>query len=112
MASQFVSGTYRSYKAGTAKILEWLFENATKCGYGVQTEEDDDGMGASLEIEKTSTPKSKSKPKPKPKGKKGKGSKAKGSGKAKAKKILIIAENAGPSSVPLKDFILLAETSE
>ncbi|TVY20665.1 hypothetical protein LARI1_G001186 [Lachnellula arida] len=102
MASQFVSGTYQSYKAGTRKVLHWLYENALKCGYVVEQGED------SEEGEGTAPAKPTKKAKPKPKSKKGKGSKAKGSGKAKSKNTSA-STGASPKYVTVNEFPALAE---
>ncbi|TVY35480.1 hypothetical protein LSUB1_G004598 [Lachnellula subtilissima] len=102
MASQFVSGTYQSYKAGTGKVLYWLYENAQKCGYGVeQTEDSEEGEGEA----QAKPPK---KAKPKPKSKKGKGSKAKGSGKAKSKNTSA-STGGSPKYVTVNELSALAE---
>lgn len=105
MASQFVSGTYQSYKAGTRKVLHWLYENASKCGYGVEQGED------SEEEDGAAPTKPSKKAKPKPKSKKGKGSKAKGSGKAKSKNTSA-STGTSPKFVTVKEFPALAEASK
>lgn len=69
--SSRIPSTYRLYKNGTTKILNWLYENAVKCGYSV----DEDGSDGE---EDERGAKKKRKPKVKGKGKKGHGSKAKG----------------------------------
>ncbi|TVY48092.1 hypothetical protein LOCC1_G002056 [Lachnellula occidentalis] len=102
MASQFVSGTYQSYKVGTGKVLHWLYENALKCGYGVeQTEDSEEGDGEAHA-------KASKKAKPKPKPKKGKGNKAKGSGKAKPKNTNA-STGASPKYVTVNELPALAE---
>lgn len=102
-----MSGTYKSYKAGTGKVLHWLYENALKCGYGVEQTEDSAGEG---EGDETGTSELKKKSKPKRKSKKGKGSKAKGSGKAKSKKP--DASASALNYVGVKEFPALAEASK
>jgi hypothetical protein len=98
MASQFVSGTYRSYKTGTSKILNWLYENAQKCGYGAEPA-DDEG-GPSISESKDSLPK--------PKGKKHRRG---GKGKKKAESKQPDTSGA-PKHVPVKEFTALAEASK
>jgi hypothetical protein len=39
MASTIVSSTYQTYKAGTQRVLYWLYENALKSGYGLNPTE-------------------------------------------------------------------------
>jgi len=99
MASQFVSGTYQSYKAGTGKVLNWLYENALKCGYGEeQTEEGDEGEEG--ENETNTGPEKKLKPKPK------------SSGKAKSKKAGTPVARSTPKYFGVKEFSALAEASK
>jgi hypothetical protein len=104
MASSFIAGAYQSYKAGTGKVLHWLYENAVKCGY--EWEQTDDGGDGNP---KPST-EPKKRPEPEPKSKKGKGSKAKGSGQAKSKKASTASESTRYVSV--NELPALAETSK
>ena len=91
MATQYVSGTYQSYKAGTGKVLRWLYENALKCGYSAKQTEDGEGEEASSKGNLRSN-------------KKGKGNKSNAGASAKA--------GSAPKYVPVAEFTALAEAGK
>ncbi|EPE36917.1 hypothetical protein GLAREA_09080 [Glarea lozoyensis ATCC 20868] len=105
MASNIVPGTYQTYKAGTEKVLNWLYENAVECGHcleqenvDIKTEEEGERRGGQNKKSKLT-----------PKRKNGKGSKAKGSGKAKSKKKNMAAD-ATTIFITVNEYISLAES--
>ncbi|KAL2071993.1 hypothetical protein VTL71DRAFT_11336 [Oculimacula yallundae] len=103
MASKYVPGTYNIYKAGTTRVLQWLYNSALQCGYGVEQTDDENKKGDDM----ATRPKKKSKSKLKPR--KGKGSKAKGSGKARSGKPNT-DDDFSPVQVGVNEFVILAET--
>jgi hypothetical protein len=107
MASNIMPGTYQTYKAGTEKVLNWLYENAVECGYRLEQETVDDEIAEEDDRKDGQKKKPKSKPKPK----KGKGRKAKGSGKAKPKKKDVPAD-VTTIFITVKEYISLAESSQ